>query len=77
MAFLATMIGSSLGREAALAALEALSTKDPGVHLAAGTAMILEDPVPDIEPSTSQHPDRFILFSSIVPYLVYLALFDR
>lgn len=70
MAFLATMIGSELGGEAAQAALAALTTKAPGVHLAAGTAMILEDPVADVEPSTSQHPDRF----TFLCFFSYLAL---
>lgn len=60
MSFLATMIGSNLGSEAAQAALAALTTKDPGVHLAAGTAMILEDAVADVERSSSENPGRSV-----------------
>ena len=74
------MIGSNLGSEAAQAALAALTTKDPGVHLAAGTAMILEDAVADVERSSSENPGRFILlslcpcFALIRSYLVFVSI---
>lgn len=60
MAFLGTMTGSKLAGEAAKAALAALTMKDPGVYLAAGTAMILEDPVDIVKPSESENPDRSV-----------------
>ena len=68
------MIGSKLGNEAAQAALAALITKDPGVHLAAGTAMILEDLVADVERSSSENPARFILLS-LCPHFTLIRLF--
>lgn len=70
------MTGSKLAGEAAKAALAALTMKDPGVYLAAGTAMILEDPVDIVKPSESENPDRCVLcfswsyFVSSTEYLV-------
>uniref|UniRef100_A0A7I4CT55 Chromatin remodeling factor subunit n=1 Tax=Physcomitrium patens TaxID=3218 RepID=A0A7I4CT55_PHYPA len=60
MAFLGTMVGSKMGREAAIASLGALQMKDPGIRLAAETAMILEDPVTNVQPSISENPDRSV-----------------
>lgn len=50
-----------MGREAAIASLGALQMKDPGIRLAAETAMILEDPVTNVQPSISENPDRYVL----------------
>lgn len=67
MAFLAAMVGPEVASAVAAEALTTITKKDPGLRLAASTAILLEEPpATEMPPPSAPQPDRFLAWNPMI-----------